>query len=104
VDGEPDWSLWEGAARRYAEVDAAMRALLVVVAEVLPQDGFKVASPEHQGPVEALDASRPHGPLSGRVPRGERTGALMISAPSDLKTSSKLTVNFVSRSRIRNLT
>ncbi len=34
--------------------------------------------------------------------RGERTGALMTSVPSELKTWSKLAVNFVSRSRMRN--
>jgi len=37
-----------------------MRALLVVVAEVLAEDRFKVAPPEYQGPVEALRAYGPH--------------------------------------------
>ena len=33
---------------------------------------------------------------------GDRTGVLMTSMPSEANTSSKLAVNFVSRSRIRN--
>ena len=35
---------------------------------------------------------------------GARTGVLITRAPSDLNTSSKAAVNFVSRSRIRNPT
>jgi hypothetical protein len=37
------------------------------VAEVLPEDRFEVAPPEHQGPVEALNANGPHEPLCERV-------------------------------------
>ena len=29
LDGEPGWSLWEGAANRYVEVDASMMVVLV---------------------------------------------------------------------------
>jgi hypothetical protein len=47
-----------------------MRPLLVVVVEILPQDGFEVAGPEHQRPVEAFDASGPHEPLCERVRPG----------------------------------
>ena len=36
--------------------------------------------------------------------RGARTGASMILMPSDANTASKDEVNFVSRSRMRNLT
>ena len=50
---EPGRSLRDNPARRYAEVDAAMRAPVVVAAEVLSQDRLEVAPPEHQGPVEA---------------------------------------------------
>ena len=49
-----------GSARRYAEVEAARRTLLVVVENVLTKDCFKVAAPEHQGPIQALSAYGPH--------------------------------------------
>ena len=57
-------------ARGHAEVEATMRPLLVVVAEVLPEDRFEVAPPEHQGPVEALNAGRPHEPFGQSVRPG----------------------------------
>src|ERR1019366_5786911 len=49
-----------GSARRDAEVGAAGGTLLVVVENVLAKDCFKVAAPEHQGPVQALSAYGPH--------------------------------------------
>ena len=57
-------------AQRHAEVEAAMRPLLVVVADVLPEDRFEVAPPEHQGPVEALGADGPHEPFGESVRPG----------------------------------
>ena len=80
-----------------------MWAFSVVVGEVLTKDCFEVATPEHEHPVEALRAYGSEKAFCVRVARGARTGALMTSVPSDLKTSSKLAVNFVSRSRTRNL-
>ena len=64
---ETCWGLWCGPAHRHAEVKTAMRSLLVVMADVLPQHRFEVAPPEHQRPVEALNASGPHEPLGERV-------------------------------------
>ena len=57
---EPWRLVWGGPTGRHVEAEAAMRALLVVVAEVLAEDRFKLAPPEHQGPVEALRAYGPH--------------------------------------------
>jgi hypothetical protein len=74
------------------------------VADVLPQDRFEVAPPEHQGPVEALGADGPHEPLCERVRPGRAQGSLEdfgTFRPEDLVETG---VNFVSRSRTRNLT
>ena len=68
--GEACWSLRRAPAHRHAEVKAAVRPLLVVVAEVLAEDSFEVAAPEHQSPVEALNAGRPHEPLCEGVRQG----------------------------------
>ena len=73
---EAGWSLRCSPAHRYAEVDAAMRPLLVVVAEVLPEDRSEVAPPEHQGPVEALGADGPHEPFGQRVRPRRADGSL----------------------------
>ena len=105
LDLGPGRSVGGGSTGGHAEVKTAMRPLLVVVAEVLPQDGFEVAPPEHQGPVEAIDASGPHGPLGERVRPGRAHRGLDhfgTFRPEDLVE--KLAVNFVSRSRTRNLT
>ncbi len=56
-----------GSARGHAEVEAAVGTLLVVVKDVLAKDRFKVAPPEHEGPVEALGAYGPHKTFSVRV-------------------------------------
>ena len=47
-------------ATRQPEVEATMWAAGVVVGEVLTQDCFEVATPEHEHPVEALSPRCPH--------------------------------------------
>lgn len=96
-------SLRRSPAHRYAEVKAAMRPLLVVVAEVLPGHRFEVAPStrarsRHSTRAVGRDLS------ASAFALGARTRALMTSAPSHLDTSSELAVNFVPRSRVRNLT
>ena len=73
---EACWSLRCSPAHRYAEIEAPMGPLLVVVADVFPQDRFEVAPPEHQGPVEALGADGPHEPFGEHVRPGARAQEL----------------------------
>ena len=84
---------------RDLKVDASMRALSVVVADVLAKDPFEMTMAKNEAPVEAFGPDGSHPAL--RV--GDRTGVRIVSVPIEANTSSKLAVNFVSLSRMRNL-
>jgi hypothetical protein len=81
-----------------------MRAVFVVVRQVLREDLLEVTTTEDEEPVETLSAGGAYESLGDRVRRGDRTGVSMILMPSVRNTSSKLAVNFASLSRTRNLT
>ena len=81
-----------------------MRTVLVVVRKVLGQDLLKMTPTEDQESVEALSAGRPHEALGKGVRSRRSDSALMILMLSLRNTSSKLAVNFASRSRMRNFT
>lgn len=82
-----------------------MRSMPVVLLDVLGEDDLKLPAAKHEESIEAL--APPHGthePLCDGVrPRGEGIGVLMTPMPSPPKTASKDEVNFVSRSRSKNL-
>lgn len=61
------------AGHRNAEVDAPMRTLLVVVADVLPKDSFEVTMSHYEDPVEAFGPHCPH-PAFRRTCWPEETG------------------------------
>jgi len=75
---------------------------MTTMAEVLDEDGFEVTSGED----ERVSRHSVRAVLTNRSAKafasGERTGVLMASMPTEASTASKLAVNFVSRSRIRN--
>jgi hypothetical protein len=77
---------------------------VVVVIDVLPKDSFEVAMAKNGQPVEAFVSNRPNQRSANALARGDRTGVLITLIPSELNTSSKLAMNFASRSRIKNLT
>ena len=71
--------------------------MLVVMPNVVAKDGFEVVATENEHPVEALFTNGPYPPLRDRFARGDLTGVLITSTPSETNTSSKLAVNFASR-------
>ena len=81
-----------------------MRAVFVVVDDVVGQDGFQMAAAQNQHPVEALASDGADEAFGEGVEPGARTGVRMVLMPSDPKTSSKLEVNLASRSRIQDWT
>ena len=94
-----DWAdrdLWWRVGR--LEPEAAVRALGVVVLEIVANDTGEMAPVPEQGPVEALAADRADEAFAA----GARTGVRITRIASDAKTVSKVLVYFASRSRIRN--
>jgi hypothetical protein len=81
-----------------------MRPVAVVVLDVLVDDGFKVTSAYDEPAIDALPANEATNRSAKALARGARIGARMVRMPWEQKTSSKLAVNLVSRSLIRNLT
>ena len=55
------------SASWHTKAQATARTARVVVGEVLAQDGFKMATPEHEGPIEALRPRCSHKPFRVRV-------------------------------------
>ena len=86
--------------RRF-EVDAAMRAFLVVMGGELPQDALSMAFAAHQHPVQALRRAVNTNLSAKAFALGARKGVLITLAPTDLITSSKGPTNLLSRSPIR---
>ena len=81
-----------------------MRSVAVVVLDVLVDDGLEMSTTEDEHPVQAFTPDGADEAFGEGLARGARIGVRMIRMPSERKTSSKLDVNLVSRSRIRNLT
>jgi hypothetical protein len=84
------------------EPKTAVRPMLVVMPNVVVKDCFEMMTAENERPVEALFPYGSYPPLRIRVSRGDRTGVLITSMPSETNTSSKLAVNLASRSGIKN--
>ena len=92
-------------AQRGLLLQATVRPMPVVVEDVLGQDLLEMAATEDEKPVQALAACGANKALRDKeFALGARTGVFTIRMPSARNTSSKPTVNFVSRSRMRNLT
>ena len=89
-------------AAGWGEIETAVRSCLVVVVDVLGEGPFEVTSGDHEEMVETVSAHGAHPSFGERVGLGARTGVRMTVTPIDATTASKLAVNFVSRSRIRN--
>ena len=75
-----------------------VRTMGVGVGAIDPEDLFQVTSPDDQEPVGTLGADRAYPPLRMGVRVGAWTGVSSTSASSERNTSSKLRVNFASRS------
>jgi hypothetical protein len=81
-----------------------MRTVLVVVADELGQNLFKMTTTEDEMFIEASRLTVPKKRSAIAFAREARMGVLMIRMPSLRNTSSKVAVNFASRSRMRNRT
>jgi hypothetical protein len=84
------------------EVERAVRASTVVVAQVLGQNGTEMPFTEDQHPVGHLRPDREHEPLRGGIARGRRGGILTAVMPASARTASNDVVNCPARPRIRN--
>jgi hypothetical protein len=73
------------------------------VREVLGENVLEVPVPENEEAVQALSTDRPHETFGEGVRTWCLDRVLMTLRPSARNTSSKLALNFVSRSRTRNL-
>jgi hypothetical protein len=73
--------------RRGSELKSAVRASLVVVADVFGKHGFKMSSGVHEEMVKAFFPYGPHPPL------GERTGVRIAAILMEESTASKEAVN-----------
>ena len=85
----------------WAEFEAAVWPVTVVVGDVGSQDGFEMASPEDEDPVEAFASDGADPASASALAWGARMGVRIAVMCSARKTSSKARVNLVSRSRIR---
>lgn len=81
-----------------------MRPVTVVMGGTLGEGAIEVATTEDDHSGKALRRIVPTKRSAKALARGARIGVRMIRMPSNRKTSSKLAVNLVSRSRIRNRT
>ena len=91
------------AGHRHAEFETSVRPMLVVVPDVFPQNPCQVTAAKDQDPVEAFHSHCPHPAFRVGIGFRRANGGLDDRIPSERNTSSKLSVNFVSRSRIRNV-
>jgi transposase-like protein len=100
----PRWWRWRLGRDRRLAAERAMWSLGVVMVDVDAQDAVEVARPrissQSRHSVRAVRTKRSACALAC----GTRNGVWMTVVPSVRKTSSKPATNFVSRSRIRNLT
>ena len=83
-------------------VQGGVRTMTVVVREVLGEDLLEMTTSEDEEPVQTLSADGTHEALREGVRTRCSSWGLDDLIPSVRNTSSKLAVNFVSRSRIRN--
>jgi hypothetical protein len=93
---------WRRLRERRPLGERAVRPVSVVVPRVDVNDAFELAAAKDQQPVEALAAQASTQRSACARARGARTGALITRIPSERKTSSKLAVNLLSLSRIKN--
>jgi hypothetical protein len=96
-DGPGQWSEWCGLS------EGAVPPVIVMVGLVLPQHAQEMLLVPDQGAVKELPPASADPPLHDRVGTGAWTGLVRIRMRVAWKTSSKAAVNFVSRSRVRNL-
>lgn len=80
-----------------------MRAVLVIVSNVLGQHLLEMTVSEDEGRSRHSWRTVPTNRSANAFAPADRTGVLMTLMPSVRRTSSKLDVNFVSLSRMRNL-
>ena len=80
-----------------SELKTSVRLGLVVVADVLVEDGFEVSSEDDKQMVEALRAGGARGALCERIRLRRADRGLTVSTPIEANTASKLVVNLVSR-------
>ena len=63
------WGSGDGAVggHRHLKIDSSMRALSVVVADVVPKYSFEMSMAHNENPVEAFSANRPHPAFRERI-------------------------------------
>ena len=86
----------------HLESKAAVRPMLVVMPDVVAKDCFEVVATENERPVGHSSRTVRTQRSAIAFARGDLTGVLITSISSEANTSSKLAVNFASRSRIKN--
>ena len=96
------WSRWLPTSGRRALLQRPVRAMLVVVIDVLAEDQSQVPFAGYQHPVQALAAGTGDPAFGDSVRPRCLDRCLMIRTPMAANTVSKAAVNLVSRSRIRN--
>ncbi len=84
------------------EPEAAVRPVLVIVLDVVAKDCVEMTTARTS--VQSRHSSRTVRTHLSAIAfaRGDLTGVLITSMPSEANTSSKLAANFASRSRIKN--
>src|SRR5450756_1709319 len=97
---DPQWPPSHG--KRHLLTEGAVRTMSVVVINELAEDRFELRAMEHKHRVEHSRRAVPTNNSPNAFAPGDRMGVRMIRAPSARNTSSKLAVNLVSRSRIKN--
>jgi hypothetical protein len=93
-----------GRAGRRALIERAVGPVVVVVRDVFAEHGLQVMAPRMSTRSRHSRRRVPNHRSMKAFARGARTGVRMIRRPSDRNTSSKETVNLVSRSWIRKRT
>jgi hypothetical protein len=86
----------------HLESKAAVRPMLVVMPDVVAKDCFEMMTAKNERPVGHSSRTVRTQRSAIAFARGDLTGVLITSIPSEANTSSKLAVNFASRSRIKN--
>jgi len=92
---------WPWVSARRPKIKPAMRPRLVVVPYVGAKDALKVSSADDERPIQALARTVPTHLSQNALAFGARIGVRTILMPSERNTSSKASVNLVSRSWFR---
>ena len=100
VDGRR--RMWRGSSCGPALIQCSVRAMRVEVLDVLAQTMSRWRGPVIKEVVEAFPAQGADDPFCNRLARGRPDRGAMIQMSAPVNTASKVAVNLLSRSRIKN--